>query len=287
MTKGLKKKSYGKKSFPRKSIKKQKSFKSLRLKKFFLKDKILKNFQKIFISRHHNINDLQEFFYNKSEILRKKHFKSWDDFMISNFAFLHGFYIPFYQAGFLFQDHTKSSGIQNLISLHEYGILTTEGHGNLCNEKEKQRSYLDIQLYIYNDFYELKINELLNVLKKDSRIYINYYNGKTDEYFDNFVFYAYIHGELKFNLTLFENIRRGTNYPKQSKEQFINFRILDELKQFKKNTIYLSIVVKEYCGDLADSILLDHVKSLNFDKIYTDPFKSDDFFYPSQEFFLR
>ena len=234
------KKSFSRKSKPKnkkKSLKrnyKRKSVKSQRLLNNNLKNIVIQNYIDNYLSiinEFENTKDLLNYFYEKCNKITNRYAKTWNDYILLNIAFLHNYFLPFYTFGFLFKDHEKSN--LNLIKLHEFGVFTIEGQGNFCSENEKQRSYLNCILNFQNEHQVLLINKLIETLKKDSRIFINFYNQKTDEYFDNTVYYVQsVSGkEQFFNLTD-KNGKKSTNHRKLDKETFKLFFIEKQFYTF-------------------------------------------------------
>lgn len=217
---------------------------------FSLVMKIMKNYDKFI-----------ELFYDScvNEIPNE----TWEDLIITNLAFLHRYYLPSYHRGFL--QHSAES---TLIQLHEYGVYTDNGQGNVCDKFEQQRSYLDFTLYMDDENVE-HIKTLVKVLLYDKKIAIEFYIGANDLY-GNTVGYEY--NQI--------TIEAGRNYgpmPPSSKEFFLG-HCLDVNKHFPKwikSLCFFSIRVKEFCGALADEILLNHIKKIGFPKKFTDPFDGE------------
>lgn len=77
--------------------------------------------------------------------------KTWEDLLVTNLAFLHDKFIPFYYSEFLgAEDAGHRASIQTLIDLHLYGIFTHNGQGNTCQyddeSSEEQRPYVDASI---------------------------------------------------------------------------------------------------------------------------------------------
>jgi hypothetical protein len=182
---------------------------------------------------------------------------------------------------------------KNLLQLHEFGVFTTDGQGNDCNpivsifdgeEKEyKEKPYLNGFFHFYDEAYTRKIIQLLEKLSNDPRIFMTFYDGKHNVFFDNFQ-YEYMIGQGRrpiYTLTFEDGHSFTTRRKPLDKEMYIR-----ELYQFElgsmpfmqrnnmmEKCVSFQIVVKEFCSKvLADQILLEHMIDLNFEKKVKDEF---------------
>jgi len=236
-----------------------------------LKDIVLKNYQSNYVNGRN-----EDYFFQKCESITETFGSTWKNMMILNFAFLHNLFFPFYHRGFLIGGHAAKSDT-TLLRLHKLGIFTHDGHGNNCDYIEQERSYIDSIIYLYSREYEELITKALTILKKDKRIYVTYLNTKTNEYFNNLKYDLKINNKDRYGLNRSSKDRTNvaTTVGNYTREEILNNFLLPPSKKFLGNIIILSIYAREYCGSLADLILLETFNKLHAQKIFDDPFENN------------
>jgi hypothetical protein len=200
---------------------------------------------------------------------------TWEDFIVSNMAFLYSLYLPTYHRGFL-----QHGGQNKLLKLHELGVFTHGGQGSDCDEyyREKKVDYLEKPFlegifYYYDIEYFENIQKLLKSLSTDPRIFITYYDGINDTMFDNFVYVNKRRGREFYNITrsgnfLASNLRKNRTkkeYIDMINDAIIGFMPFLERNAMLKKCVFFTIVLRKYCSDVfADQLLLEHMNKLNF-----------------------
>lgn len=217
-----------------------------------------------------------------------EHVKTFEDMAHANLLSFIGVLDGNVWGGSIFPDHLPS--MKNLRDLSSFNIVTTNGQGNDCSV-EKQRSYLDFLCR------PAMAGALLHVLKHDPRVYVRV--EKRDRIlFDNHVYGNFIgwndsskaHSMFPFTMVGSEvathmypgyrvhpyNLVRPSSLPRRVWNKFLwrNFKHTpDSLKWLKRRAIekrileesdavFFVVSAKEFCGDLADKIVLDHVRTL-------------------------
>jgi len=219
--------------------------------------------------------NFSQFFLN-CEKIEANEVNTWEDFIVSNMAFLYSLYLPTYHIGFLEHNANKI-----LLKLHELGVFTYNGQGNVCNEyfRETKIDYLEKPFvegifYYYDREYMQNIQKLLKSLSTDPKIFISYYDGINDVMFDNFVYQKMgKQGREFYNLSRSGNSLETNHFRLGTKIQYIdmlNRHVIANMPFLKRNNmlnkcVFFTIALKKYCSEVyADQLLFEHMNKLNF-----------------------
>jgi hypothetical protein len=217
-----------------------------------------------------------------NEIHKDTPIQTWNEYIIANMAFLHGYYLPFYHSGQL-----EHGAERNLLELHKIGVFTCNGQGNVCDEHEKQRPYLNCIFKMYDASYSILLFQLLDALKRDTRIYLRYFNFADGNFFDNTQYYKQKTVERPDGapqIVRYMPLTRGSDAEgsrdftldiQRGKEFWQRFytRAFSKLGSFR-HLIFMDIAMTEFCDDLADEHLLKFMQALHFPIVYEDPFEN-------------